>query len=193
MTTFFNSRRDVIDYFPDQVYQELSMRLRENIRLPYDEMIRLDAFITMWVRRANYRIGELSDPEGAREMCELVEVALVAMTYPASKETPHREITGKWCLIRNLFLSGEVFTLPGVSDITNGEILHEDPKDLMYSVISDHRELLSHKMLLEIVGRKIKNFTVHNLARALYLMEICREVTIKKSGSDYLVIPVASE
>ncbi len=193
MATFFGSRRNVIDYFPDQVYQELSLRLRENIILPFDEILRLDAFITMWVRRGSYRTGQASDPEGAREMCELVEVALVAIAYPTSAETPNREITNKWCLIRNLFISGEMFTLPEVSDISTYDTLHERSDESVHLVMNDFREVLSHKILLEIVGKKIKDFTIHDLARALYFMEICREITIKKSGSDYLVVPVVSE
>lgn len=192
MATFFNSRRNVVDYFPNQVYQELLLRLRENIMLPYDEMMRLDAFITMWVKRADYRTGEASDPEGAREICDLVEAALVAIAYPTSEKTPHREIKGRWCSVRNSFLSGKVFTLPEVHDISTGTISREGSR-LVQLAINDHQEVMSHKMLIDVISKKIENFTTHSLARALYYMEICREITIKKSGSDYLVIPVASE
>jgi hypothetical protein len=126
-------------------------------------------------------------------MCELVEVALVTIAHPTSTETPHREIKGRWCSIRNLFLCGEVFTLPEVSDTSISVISHEESQAIAHLVMDDHQKVLSHKMLIEIVGKKIENFTTHNLARALYFMEICREITVKKSGSDYLVIPVASE
>lgn len=193
MITFFGSRRSVTDYFPDQVYLELFLRVREGVKLPYDEMMRLDAFISMWVERVHCREGEAYDPEGAREMCELVEAALVALVYPTSMETPHRELKGKWCSFRNLFLYGGALAVPDESNTSTDVCSHEASEVLVHQAINNHQGVLSHKILVDIVGKKIENFTTHDLARSLYFMEACGEITIKKSGSDYLVIPVTGD
>lgn len=190
MNPFFGSRQKIIDFFPAQVYDELAEIVIDDRTLPYEDVVRLDVFISSWFERVLSRKGKDRDFEGARELCALIEVAIAFLVYLPITYSLQRMFLNKWCEFRDFFLGPEFFTkmyrswkplenTPTKDSASGGHLLPQGE--------------IPCQELLRLVQEKVESFTVHDLARALYFMEMQGDITIKKWNSDYLVAPVYYE